>query len=63
MKILTYELHVHSLADGPVDRPLPGELKKMPTNWAGYLLEAAENLSDLLPDGLYVTIEQPTREE
>ena len=62
MKILTYELHVHSLADGPVDRPRPSELRKMPKNWAGYLYEAAENLSDLLPDGLYVTIEQPREE-
>jgi len=62
MKILTYELQVHSTPDGPVPWPRYVELNRMPTDWSEYLKEAAENLTDLLPDGLYVVIDE-TREE
>lgn len=57
--LATYTLSVHSLHEVD-DRELP--VVTSISNWKGYLLEAAENLSDVLPPGYYVTIENQNQE-
>lgn len=51
-EIRKYTLTVHSMHEE--ERELSAVMSL--SNWKGYLLEAAENLSDLLPTGYYVTI-------
>lgn len=52
--IASYTLTVYSLQP---------ESEELPPRWSGYLQEAAENLSDLLPKNMYVKITEPPKED
>jgi hypothetical protein len=56
-EIATYSLKICALNDEDTTT-----ITAFP-NLSGYLIEASENLSSLLPDGYYVKIEPQTREE